>query len=118
MPLSVLGSRDAGPVRDEIDEVADIRWLWWSPTGGCSMRRCSRALSVWYRGRRGDVARSPVARTIGPDFAPLPACELPVLDVGESASWAELIADDLGVPLSAGRPRDRRRPHQPRARTG
>ena len=31
VPQSILASRDAGPVRAEIDRVAGITWSWWSP---------------------------------------------------------------------------------------
>ena len=31
LPQSVLASRDAGPVRAEVDRSATIRWSWWSP---------------------------------------------------------------------------------------
>jgi hypothetical protein len=31
LPQSVLGSRDAEPVREATDEVATITWSWWSP---------------------------------------------------------------------------------------
>lgn len=31
LPQSILGSRDAGPVRAAIDELASIVWSWWSP---------------------------------------------------------------------------------------
>lgn len=98
LPLSVLGSRDAGPVREEIDAVADIRWLWWSPTMVFDAQVFTCAIGLVRRGRRGDVARSVVTRTIGPDFTPMPACELPSFDVRSGTSWAELIADDMGVP--------------------
>jgi hypothetical protein len=98
LPLSVLGSRDAGPVREEIDAVADIRWLWWSPTMVFDAQVFTCAVGLVRRGRRGDVARSVVTRTIGPHFTPMPACELPSFDVRSGTSWAELIADDMGVP--------------------
>ncbi len=68
LPLSVLGSRDAGPVREEIDDVADVRWLWWSPTPVFDAEVVTCAIGVVRRGRRGDIARSPVVRSIGPDF--------------------------------------------------
>jgi hypothetical protein len=98
LPLSVLGSRDAGPVREEIDAVADIRWLWWSPSMVFDAQVFTCAVGLVRRGRRGDVARTVVTRTIGPDFTPMPACELPSFDVRSGTSWAELIADDMGVP--------------------
>ena len=31
LPQSILASRDAGPVRAEVDRVATMRWSWWSP---------------------------------------------------------------------------------------
>lgn len=29
LPQSILASRDAGPIRDRVDELADIAWSWW-----------------------------------------------------------------------------------------
>lgn len=31
LPQSILASRDAGPIRDEVDRVAEMTWSWWSP---------------------------------------------------------------------------------------
>jgi hypothetical protein len=31
LPQSVLASRDAGPIRDEVDQLADHAWSWWVP---------------------------------------------------------------------------------------
>ncbi len=31
LPQSILASRDAGPVRDEVDRSADHTWSWWQP---------------------------------------------------------------------------------------
>lgn len=32
LPQSVLAARDAAPVRDRVDTLADLIWSWWSPT--------------------------------------------------------------------------------------
>ena len=29
LPQSILASRDAGPIRDRVDELADLAWSWW-----------------------------------------------------------------------------------------
>src|SRR5690606_17219715 len=31
LPQSLLGARDAGPVRAAVDAVADLAWSWWEP---------------------------------------------------------------------------------------
>jgi len=31
LPQSILASRDAGPVRAEVDRLAELTWSWWSP---------------------------------------------------------------------------------------
>ena len=31
LPQSILASRDAGPVRADVDRLATMRWSWWSP---------------------------------------------------------------------------------------
>ena len=31
LPQSILASRDAGPIRDRVDELADHAWSWWVP---------------------------------------------------------------------------------------
>jgi len=31
LPQSILGARDARPIRDEVDRLADLVWSWWSP---------------------------------------------------------------------------------------
>jgi len=73
LPQSILASRDAGPVRAEVDRVATMRWSWWSPRRlfDADVIVCALAFE---RGAAGAAARpwsDVVTRTLG--VPPLPA---------------------------------------------
>jgi SAM-dependent methyltransferase len=87
LPQSILGSRDAGPLREQVDDVAALRWCWWSavPVFDAAALTCALAFEL------GGDRLAPVERSEGPAFAPRPA-------VGRPDSWSGLVAVAAGVP--------------------
>lgn len=69
LPQSVVGSRDAGPVRAAIDEQADLVWSWWEP----DQRHFDAAVNVCALGFRR------------------PASEA-------APRWTRVVTDRLGIP--------------------
>ncbi len=81
LPLSLLSTRDAAAIRDDVSRCAALRWMWWSPT-----HMFDANVRVWagvweVGGVQGDVHRA-----FGPEFEPLPAMAMP-------DRWSGLIAD-------------------------
>lgn len=88
LPLAVLGTRDAGPIRAEVSRRGALRWLWWCVEPffpDAAVHTC--AVVVDNGGEPGLVARCH-----GPSFAPAPPAR------PGDGDWAELVADGLGVP--------------------
>jgi SAM-dependent methyltransferase len=85
LPLSLLSTRDATAIRDEVSKRAALRWMWWSPTlmFDANVRVWA---GVWEVGGRPDVVR----RAFGPEFAVRPPIPMP-------ARWTGLIADSEEV---------------------
>jgi SAM-dependent methyltransferase len=88
LPQSLLSSRDAAAIRATVDEVAQLRWMWWSPTlmFDANVRVWA---GVWQVGspavgETGTTGR--VRRSVGPDFAPTVPIAMP-------SRWGGLIAD-------------------------
>ncbi len=71
LPQSVLGARDAEPVRREVGEAADLVWSWWS----ASQRHFDASVNVCAVGLRR------------PATAPMPR-----------SAWTGVVTDRLGVP--------------------
>lgn len=97
LPLSLLASRDAAPVRERVATGSAIRACWWSERSvfeGANVRTCAIVLE------RG-AAAGQVRRSVD-----LPAVERePVEGANRDArSWAWLVADELGAPaVDSGR---------------
>jgi SAM-dependent methyltransferase len=94
LPMSVLASRDADPVRRSIGADSAVRSCWWSERSvfpEANVRTC--ALVVERGVTQGEVRRS---QGLPPTLAPI---VLPRATSGASAgSWAWLVADQLGAP--------------------
>lgn len=85
LPQSLLTTRDAGPIRDEVIDRAALRSVWWSPTlmFDAHVRTCTLVFEV-------GGAQGLVEREFGAGFAPLPAMAL-------RASWGALLGDQPPV---------------------
>lgn len=86
LPLSLLSTRDAAAIRDEVSQCAALRWMWWSPT-----KMFDAGIRVWagvweVGGRQGNVRRA-----YGPAFEPRRSIPMP-------RQWSGLIADTVPVP--------------------
>ena len=71
LPQSILGARDAGPIRDEVERLARRTWSWWSPDQrwfDANVHVCA----LGFRRPGGDGAAAP--------------------------SWSEVVTAELGVP--------------------
>jgi SAM-dependent methyltransferase len=71
LPQSILASRDAGPIREQVGAAADLAWSWWSPDQAlfeASVNVCLIGL------------RRPSTGTIEPN------------------SWTGVVTDRLGIP--------------------
>ncbi|MBI4933805.1 MAG: SAM-dependent DNA methyltransferase [Actinobacteria bacterium] len=79
LPQSLLSTRDAADIRAAVDEVAALRWMWWSDT-----KMFDADVRVWAGVWEVGGARGEVRRSFGPEFAPLPAMPMP-------RSWAALL---------------------------
>ena len=90
LPHSLLTVRDAAAIRDQVDRVAALRWMWWSPT-----QMFDAAVRVWagvweVGGEPGNVRRA-----YGEAFASLPPMVMPT-------AWSGLIADAPAPPDNDG----------------
>ncbi len=92
LPLSLLATRDARPIRAAVLERADPSWLWWSPTSvfDAQVRTCAIAFV------RPAGQRTVIRRCVGADFAEQPDADAAGLRGRDS--WSVLISDQLGVP--------------------
>lgn len=87
LPMSILSSRDAAPVRGLAVADAAMRWAWWSETAmfDAEVRTCALGFDV-------GAAPGTVRRATGADFAELAV----VPDPGDA--WSLLLAGTRGVP--------------------
>lgn len=76
LPQSILASRDAGAVRDEVDRLAEMTWSWWSPRRLFDAHVFVCALGFTRRHNGTDVAPAPWAHVV---TAALGVPELPPL---------------------------------------
>lgn len=72
LPQSVLGSRDAGPIRRRIDELAEHTWSWWEP----EQRLFDASINVCALGLRR-----------------------PARGGTPSLAWTRVVTDRLGIPI-------------------
>ncbi len=82
VPLSLLTTRDAAPIRDALVRRAALTHLWWSPTPVFDAHVRTAALVL-----TAGAAQGPVHRTYGPAFEPRGTAAL-------HASWGALLLDD------------------------
>ncbi len=80
LPQSLLAARDAAGIRAAVDEVAALRWMWWSET-----KMFDAAVRVWAGVWEVGGAPGLVRRAHGPDFADIAPIPMP-------SAWSGLIA--------------------------
>ncbi len=92
LPLSLIATRDAGPIRSKVLDQADLSWFWWSPKSvfDAQVRTCAIGLT-----RPGARSR-PIRRSIGTSFIAQP--DLGGHEIRGDEGWSALIRDQLGVP--------------------
>lgn len=72
LPQSVLGARDAAPVRSRVGELADLTWSWWEP----AQRHFDAAVNVCILGLQRPSTGSTTLST-----------------------WTRIVTDRLGIPV-------------------
>jgi SAM-dependent methyltransferase len=72
LPQSIVGARDAAPVRADVARMADLTWSWWAPR----QRHFDAAVNVCALG----FARPATVETAG------------------DATWTRVVTDRLGIP--------------------
>ena len=85
LPLSLLSTRDAAAIRDDVSRRAALRWMWWSPT-----HMFDASVRVWAGVWEVGGVQGNVRRTFGPEFSARPSVPMP-------ARWSGLIADTEAV---------------------
>lgn len=91
LPASMLSTRDSAPIRRRAAETGSLEWFWWSPSlefADANIRTC---VFGWVSGSRSRH----IARAIGSTSRR--AVDVPATAL-QSATWASLIADQLGIP--------------------
>lgn len=91
LPVSLLASRDAAPVRSHIDRTATMRALWLDRDGIFNAQVRSVALLFDRHPSRPQL----LTRHIGSKFERAAPCSL---RINEAQSWSPLAADLIGVP--------------------
>ena len=81
LPQSLLSTRDAASIRDAVDSIASLRWMWWSNT-----QMFDASVRVWAGVWEVGGQQSGVRRAYGPDFNQLPTTPRPT-------TWAALLTD-------------------------
>ena len=91
LPLSVLSTRDAAPIRAAALAAARLDSLWWAtePMFDADVLTC---IATFERGARQGV----VLRSHGTDFAGVPCVD--GADLATRPTWSHLVADVAGVP--------------------
>ena len=94
VPLSIISTRDAAPVRAEIEHRGRIDWFWFAPRPVFDAEVRTGALGIVLGGDR-----APVRRTHGKRFVERSPIDPPATDVGaDLTTWSWLVSDQLGVP--------------------
>ncbi|MFZ4719007.1 MAG: N-6 DNA methylase [Ilumatobacteraceae bacterium] len=97
LPQSLLAARDAAAIRRQVEDVAALRWMWWSDT-----HMFDAAVRVWAGVWEVGGAQRQVRRAFGPRFDPRPPVAWPPKGAVRS-SWSSLLADEpVQVPSPAG----------------
>jgi N-6 DNA Methylase len=91
LPLSMLSTRDAAPIRTAALEGARLDSLWWTaePVFDADVLTC---IATFERGAPQGYLR----RSHGADFARVPCVD--GTDLGTRPTWGHLVADVAGVP--------------------
>ena len=115
LPQSIVGARDAGPVRAEVERMADLTWSWWAPR----QRHFDAAVNVCALGFRaaGDAATMSTSRGPGrhrPARHPRDRLER----LGVDGTLGERAEHQRQLPRRVLRPRARRERRWRRAATG
>jgi SAM-dependent methyltransferase len=71
LPQSIVGARDAAPVREQVARIADLTWSWWAP-----------------RQRHFDASVNVCALGF----------ERPARHSSDAAPWTRVVTDRLGIP--------------------
>ncbi|MCY7298552.1 MAG: N-6 DNA methylase [Ilumatobacteraceae bacterium] len=72
LPQSLLATRDAAAIRETVDDVAALRWMWWSDT-----QMFDASVRVWAGVWEVGGEQREVRRAFGPDFTELPPMPMP-----------------------------------------
>ena len=91
LPLSIVASRDASPMRDTVDGSAPLEWFWFAPRPvfDAEVRTCAVGLVA-------GASTGPVRRSFGKLFAARAPITPPAAT--HEATWSWLLADQLGIP--------------------
>lgn len=100
VPLSIISTRDAAPVRAETERVGSLEWFWFAPRPVFDAEIRTGAVGIVL----GSPGSGPVRRTYGKRFIDRPPVHRPLVDPVEvearagAATWSWLVSDQLGVP--------------------
>jgi len=72
LPQSLLATRDAAAIRTAVDDVAALRWMWWSDT-----QMFDASVRVWAGVWEVGGVQGEVRRAFGPDFTEWPPMPMP-----------------------------------------
>ena len=86
LPLSMLSTRDAAAIRDDVSQRAALRWMWWSPT-----HMFDANVRVWAGVWEVGGVLGEVRSAFGANFEPRPSMSMP-------DRWSGLIADTVAAP--------------------
>lgn len=89
LPLSIISTRDAAPVRDELARRGGLDWFWFAPRPvfDAEIRTCAIGAVL-------GTAPPVVRRTHGKRFVD----KDPIAPPAEASTWSWLVSDQLGVP--------------------
>ncbi len=96
LPVSILATRDVGPVRVAVEQAAALDVFWWADESmfDAEVRTCIVGLVM------GVGRRRPVRRCFGRGFEAVTTVSIPSADGARSGTdtWSWLVADVAGVP--------------------
>ena len=86
LPQSLLSTRDTASIREAVDSMAALRWMWWSNT-----QMFDANVRVWAGVWEVGGQQNGVRRAYGADFSELPTTPRP-------ATWSGLLTDGAPDP--------------------
>ena len=86
LPQSLLSTRDTASIREAVDGMAALRWMWWSDT-----QMFDANVRVWAGVWEVGGQQNGVRRSYGPDFSELPTTPRP-------ATWSGLLTEAAPAP--------------------